>query len=233
MRDAVNEVLRNVAARMTNAMTDFLPGLLALFMILVLATVMAFILRVIVRHSLERVHFDSRMDRWGLSALAEWSPGQSPTLLAARATFLSVLVIGALVGLSALDSTLPSVLIVQLFNYLPHVAAAAVILFVGIIVSRVLARSVLISAVNMQIQSARLLSLGVKWLVVVLTLAMVLDHLRLGGVVVQLSFAILFGGIVLALALAVGLGSKEMVSRTWERQADKIERSAEEQFHHL
>lgn len=233
MRDAVNTVLAQAAARVTSALTNFLPGVLALFTILILATGFAFILRVIVRRSLERVHFDSRMDQWGFSAVSEWSPGQSPALLVARAAFLSVIVIGALVGLSALDATLPSVLIVQLFDYLPHVAAAALILFVGVIVSRVLARSVLISAVNMQIQSARLLSLGVKWLVVVLTFAMALDHLRLGGMVVQLSFAILFGGIVLALALAVGLGSKEMVSRSWERQADKIERSAEEQFHHL
>ena|SRR5579863_8101493 len=233
MKDAVNEVFSQVFARVTNALTSFLPGLLALFMILVLATVTAFILRLIVRRSLERIHFDSRMDQWGLSAVAEWSPGQSPAQLVARATFLSILVIGALVGLSALDATLPSVLIVQLFNYLPHVAAAAFILFVGVIVARFLARGVLISAVNMQIQSARLLSLGVKWLVIVLTLAMALDHLRLGGMVVQLSFAILFGGIVLALALAVGLGSKEMVSRTWERQADKTERSVEEHFHHL
>jgi hypothetical protein len=232
MRDAVNAVLTQVVARITSALTSFLPGVLALFTILILATGFAFILRVIVRRSLERIHFDSRMDQWGLSAVSEWSPARSPALLVARGAFLSVMVIGALVGLSALDATLPSVLIVQLFDYLPHVAAAAFILFVGVIVSRVLARSVLISAVNMQIQSARLLSLGVKWLVIVLTLAMALDHLRLGGMVVQLSFAILFGGIVLALALAVGLGSKEMVSRTWERQ-DKIERSVEEHFHHL
>ena len=233
MRDAVNEVLGQVSARVTSALTSFLPGILALFTILVLATGAAFILRVIVRRALERMHFDSRMDQWGLSGVAEWSPQKSPGLLVARGAFLSVMVIGALVGLSALDATLPSVLIVQLFDYLPHVAAAAFILFVGIIISRVLARSVLISAVNMQIQSARLLSLGVKWLVIVLTLAMALDHLRLGGMVVQLSFAILFEGIVLALALAVGLGSKEMVSRTWERQADRLERTAEEHFHHL
>ena len=233
MRDAVNGVLRQVAFRVTNALTSFLPGLLALLTILVIATGAAFVLRTIVRRALIRMHFDSRMDQWGLSGVAEWSPQQSPALLVARIAFLSVLVVGALVGLSALDETLPSVLIVQLFDYFPHVAAAAVILFVGVVISRVLARSVLISAVNMQIQSARLLSLGVKWLVIVLTLAMALDHLRIGGVVVQLSFAILFGGIVLAMALAVGLGSKEMVSRTWERQADKIERSAEEHFHHL
>jgi hypothetical protein len=154
-------------------------------------------------------------------------------MLIARASFLTILVMGALIAVSALDSRLTSMLILQLFNYLPNFAVAVVILFVGVIVSRFLARSVLISAVNMQIQSARLLSVGVKWLVIVLTLAMALDHLRIGGLVVQLSFAILFGGIVLALALAVGLGSKEMVSKSWERQTDKVEREPEEQFHHL
>jgi len=87
---------------------------------------------------------------------------------------------------------------------------------------------VLIGAVNMQLQSARLLSLGVKWMVMVLTVAMVLDQLAIGGSVLRLAFAILFGGIVLALALAVGLGSKELVSRTWEqRQGDRRRDTAE------
>jgi hypothetical protein len=84
----------------------------------------------------------------------------------------------------------------------------------------------------MQLQSARLLSLGVKWLVMVLACAMALGHLGIGGQIVQVSFGILFGGIVLALALAVGLGSKEMVSRSWERQNER-EREVEEHFHHL
>lgn len=233
MRDAADQILTQVGARVTSAITSFLPGILALFLILVLATGVAFLLRLIVKRALDRIHFDSRMDPWGLSAVAEWSPHRSPALLVARGAFWCVMVIGALVGLSALDSTLLSVLVVQLFDYLPHVAAAALILFVGIVISRVLARSVLISAVNMQIHSARLISLGVKWLVIILTLAMALDHLRLGGMVVQVSFAILFGGIVLALALALGLGSREMVSRAWERQHDRLEQTTEEQFHHL
>lgn len=233
MRNEVNEVLRQTVDRTTNALANFLPGLLAMLMILVFTTIIAFVLRAIVRRALERIHFDSRMDQWGFSAIGEWSPAGSPAMLIARASFLTILVMGALIAVSALDSRLTSMLILQLFNYLPNFAVAVVILFVGVIVSRFLARSVLISAVNMQIQSARLLSVGVKWLVIVLTLAMALDHLRIGGLVVQLSFAILFGGIVLALALAVGLGSKEMVSKSWERQTDKVEREPEEQFHHL
>jgi len=50
---------------------------------------------------------------------------------------------------------------------------------------------------------------------------MALNHLSIGGAILTLAFAILFGGIVLALALAVGLGSKDAVSRTWERRAEK------------
>ena len=61
----------------------------------------------------------------------------------------------------------------------------------------------------------------VKWLVVLFAVAMALNHLKIGGAILQLAFGILFGGIVLAMALAVGLGSKDLVSRSWERQGDK------------
>ncbi len=75
-------------------------------------------------------------------------------------------------------------------------------------------------------QYARFLSLGIKWLVLVLTAAMVLDHLEIGGAVVELAFGILFGGIVLTLALAIGLGSRDLVSRSLEQKADKPADSA-------
>jgi hypothetical protein len=74
--------------------------------------------------------------------------------------------------------------------------------------------------------------MGVKWLVLVLTFAMALDHLGIGGKIVDLAFGILFGGIVLALALAVGLGSKDLVSRSLERQATTAPARGEESFRH-
>jgi len=49
---------------------------------------------------------------------------------------------------------------------------------------------------------------------------MVLDHLQIGGNVVELAFGILFGGIVLTLALAIGLGSRDLVSRSLESHAE-------------
>jgi uncharacterized protein YebE (UPF0316 family) len=107
-----------------------------------------------------------------------------------------------------------------LLPYLTHAVGAALLLIAGVVVARFLARSVLISAVNAQLQYARILSLGVKWLVLVLTAAMVLDHLQVGGNIVELAFGILFGGIVLTLALAVGLGSRDLVSRSLESHVE-------------
>jgi hypothetical protein len=83
------------------------------------------------------------------------------------------------------------------------------------------------------LQYARLLSTGVKWMILVLAVAMALDHLAIGGNIVHIAFGILFGGIVLALALAVGLGSKELVSRSLEREASRRPVDVEEPFRHL
>ena len=98
---------------------------------------------------------------------------------------------------------------------------ALLVFLAGSIIARYLARSVLIGAVNMNLQYARLLSVGVKWLVIVLALAMALEHLRIAPRVVELAFGILFGGIVFALALAVGLGSKDLVTKSLSGNAKK------------
>ena len=234
MLTQVNEILNQAAARITRSIANFLPGLLALAVLLLVAVVVGWIARVMIRRSLRGIDFDKRLERWGFSALAEWSPSRSPTLLIAGLTYWCIILLGLLVGLSALDASVTSLLVMRLFTYLPNVFAAVLILIVGVFLARFLARGVLISAVNMQVHSARLVSLGVKWLVMVMAAAMALEHLGIGGEIVRLAFAILFGGIVLALALAVGLGSKEMVSRSLERQAGRAEEEeVAGRFHNL
>ena len=228
-----NEVLDQSAARVKAAIANFLPGFLALLLVLLIALLVAAIVRVALRRFLRSVDFDRRVERWGFGALADWSPGHSPSRLVVRLASWMVVLIGLLIGVSALDAALASRFTIRLLNYLPNVFAAILVLAGGVFLARFLARSVLISSVNMHIQSARLLSLGVKWLVLVLAAAMALDHLAIGGPIVRMSFAILFGGIVFALALAVGLGSKDIVSRSLDRQSVRHEDEHEEHFQHL
>ena len=145
-----------------------------------------------------------------------------------------IILLGFLIGVASFDATLTSQLAHSMFGYLPNVLGALWCSWPGTIIARFLARSVLIGAVNMNLQYARLLAVGVKWLVNVLSVAMALDQLKIGAGIVNLAFGILFGGIVLALALAVGLGSKELVSRSLEREAARnAGNGVEEPLRHL
>ena len=221
MWDEVGQALRLSMTKMLSQLASLLPGIMALMTALIVSVFVAWILSAILRRFLARFEFDRRVAQWGLPALAEWSPSSSPTLLVARATGWIVIFIGFLIGISAFDGALPSQFVVRLFAYLPDLMAAIVVLVAGSIIARFLARSVLIGAVNLNLQYARLLSVGVKWLVTVLAVTIAIERLGIGGGIIRLAFGILFGGIVLALALAVGLGSKDLVSRSLDRETSK------------
>jgi hypothetical protein len=208
MWEQTNEIMSQAAGRIANNLAEFLPGVVVFGLIVLVFGVLAIAVRLLVQRLLRSIDFDRRAAPLGLSFLGDWSVAGSPSVALARLVFWTIVVLGLLAGLTALDATMPSQFALTIFDYMPDLLAALVILLVGNILARFLARSVLISAVNMQIQAARLMSIGVKWLVLVL----------IGRQILVLAFGILFGGIVLALALAVGLGSKEVVSRSLERQ---------------
>lgn len=224
MWQQVHSALSQSAHRVLFKLASFLPGLLALLVAVIVLALVGAALAALLRRILVSAKFDERMARNSTDALSDWSPSGSPTLLVARIVFWACVVLGFIIGISAFDaSSNGSQISAFLLPYLTHSVGAIVLLIIGNLIARFLERSVLIGAVNARLQYARFLSLGIKWLVLVLTAAMVLDHLEIGGAIVELAFGILFGGIVLTLALAVGLGSREMVSRSLEKNVERTE----------
>ena len=214
--------------RVLSFFSSLLPGLLALILAIAVMTAVGALVSLVLRRILAAVKFDERVARnraMDISAsIGDWTPSHSPAMLIARAGFWLCVVLGFVIGISAFDASYSGTagISVVLLPYLTHSVGAIVLLIVGNVMARFLARSVLIGAVNAKLGYARFLSLGVKWMVLVLTAAMVLDHLGIGGNIIELAFGILFGGIVLTLSLAVGLGSREIVTRSLERTADRI-----------
>jgi hypothetical protein len=211
MSDALHQSLY----RVLTLLIAVLPGILAFFVALLVFTASGAGISWILRRCLTWLKFDTRFARKGGG---DWAPSSSPTDIVARFSFWACVLLGFIIGISAFDASYATgtPLPISLLPYFTHAVGAILLLVAGTLIARFLARSILIGAVNAQLQYARILSLGVKWLVLVLTAAMVLDHLEVGGNIVELAFGILFGGIVLTLALAVGLGSRDMVSRSLE-----------------
>jgi hypothetical protein len=214
----IDGILRQATARIAEQVANFIPGLLVALVLMLVAVVVALLVRALLLRALRGLEFDQWAERSGLAAIVGWPVPASPSLSLARIAYWAILFLGLLVSLTALNATIPSQLALTVFEYLPNVLAALVILVVGAVAARFLARSVLISAVNMGMQSARLISLAVKWLVQLVAVAMALDHLGIGRSVLLLAFGILFGGIVFAAALAVGLGARDVVRDAMARQ---------------
>lgn len=230
MWEQIEKALHDSLVRVLTEIATLLPALLSLLLAVAFCGALGFLFSWILRKLLVASRFDERMKaNRPASILQWWSPSQGFALTLSRIVFWLGILLGLVLGIAAFDAAYsPSThSVAQLYPYLTHLVSAVLILLTGTFASRFLARSVLIGAVNMNLQYARLLSQGVKWLVMVLSVAMALDHLGIGGAIVDLAFGILFGGIVLALSLAIGLGSKEVVSRSFEQESRSPESTAQ------
>ena len=217
MWEQVQQIFRQAMSQIAANIANFLPGVLVALLLMLVTFAVATLARMLVVRMLGSLEFDRRTGQLGL-AIGGWPASGTPSVALGRIVYWTIVILGLLVSLTALNATMPARLAFSVFEYVPHLLAALIILIVGIIAARFLERSVLIGAVNMQIQSSRLLSLLVKWLVLIVAVAMALDHLSIGRNILLLAFGILFGGMVFAAALAVGLGAKDAVGRMLDQQ---------------
>lgn len=207
--EAVDRLLQSVAR--------FLPGIIAMALLVVLATVVALLARGIVRKVCARLEVDRRLREWGVAAPAT-SGRTAPSRVAERVAGWTIVVMGFVIGLNILESTATSAMAHRLLEYVPRAVMGLVVLAVGVGASRAVERSTLIGAVNLGMRSGRLLALGARWLFLVVAGAIALEQLGLGGPILTVAFAALFGGAVLAASLAVGLGAKDAVARSLGRR---------------
>ena len=102
------------------------------------------------------------------------------------------------------------------------------LILVGVLLGNFLAEATLIATVNAQIQEARFIAGLVRWGVFLFTAAMVLTQLGIAKEIVVAAFSIVFGGVIMALAIAVGLGgrniARDALERRWRKGKEKEER---------
>jgi len=223
MWEQIEFALHASLARVLTKVATLLPAVLSLVLAVLVCGLLGLFLGYLLRRILVAVDFDARVKANSPAGLLHWSAMQMPSLMLSRIVFWCGIFLGLVLGIAAFGAAYsPSEqTTTELYPYLTRIVTAILLLLVGTVIARFLARSVLIGAVNMNMQYARLLSQGIKWLVIVLTVAMALDHVGIAGAIVELAFGILFGGIVLALSLAIGLGSKEIVSRSLEPESSR------------
>ncbi len=212
-----------------------LSSLMGILILILLGLILGWLAKEITYRLLRVLRFDRLCDRIGVGHIVERTGlARSSSYLAGQIVQGLIILTALLAGLNALGTPLTRNLVERFFVYLPHLLAAFLVLVVGALVSRFLGRSVLIAAVNANLPSARWLAGMTRFFVIALTAVAALDELGISRTTIIVTFAILFGGVVAAAAIAVGLGTRELVREFLESQLRPKARSeVEDPMRHL
>jgi hypothetical protein len=99
----------------------------------------------------------------------------------------------------------------------PRVMVALVILAFGAYFARFVAGAVMAYCRNVGIQDGDLLGRLAQYAILAFVMLILLEQMQIGGDIVRYSFLILLSGVVLALALAFGLGGRAWAAQLLER----------------
>jgi len=98
------------------------------------------------------------------------------------------------------------------------------ILAFGAYFARFIGASIISYCKNAGVRDGELLGRLAQYIVLAFVVLISLDHLGVGGDIIRQTFLIVLGGVVLALALAFGIGGQrwaaELLERWWPRRPD-------------
>jgi hypothetical protein len=211
----------------------FLPRLLAMGIFIAIGIAIAWLAKTFLRHSLTWIKFDSLFTRRGISQALTHAALPTPTEMIARLAFWVLWLTFILMGLNALQIHALQHEISGLFGLLPQAIVALILLFVGTLVANFFSRAALLAAINANSPSPRLISAVVRFVIVALAVTMALERIGLGRGVVLIAFTTLFGAIMLGLALAFGLGGRDLARQILERRFLQEKKEEDEGISHL
>jgi small-conductance mechanosensitive channel len=196
---------------------EYIPQLIGAIIILVIGYIVARILKAVVSRVLQGIGFDGWMERGGLKQFLDRAQTrETPATVLGTLVFWLVFIIAITMAADALGIRQVSEVLGQLIAYIPSIIAAILILVLAALLANFLA-SIVRGATG-----SDLLSNIARYAIIVYAAFAAITEL---GIAVQLTaptFLIILGAVALAVAIAFGLGSREVakdiVEKAYERR---------------
>ena len=202
---------------------DLLPRILLAVLVLVVGWIVAKAVRFAIARGLRAVNFNVLTQRAGMDGFLRDGGIQTDTAgILALLFYWLVILASLIIGFNLLGLTYITDLLGRVVLFLPKVMVALLILAFGAYFARFVGNAVTAYCRNVHIQDADILGRLAQYAIIAFVVLIALDQVNVGGDIVRQTFLIVLAGVVLALALAFGLGGKdwaaEMLERWWPRK---------------
>lgn len=196
----------------------FLPRLLLAVVIAIAGWLFAKAARFTVVKALRSINFHVMTERARIDAFLQMGGSTADTtVLLGTLVYWLVIVAALIMACNSLDLSYVSELLSRVAFFVPRVILAVVILAGGAYFAYFIDGSVTIYGRNVGFDEAPLLGRLARYAVMLFVVLIALEQLGIAGDIIRESFLIILAGIVLALALAFGLGGRQWAANLLER----------------
>jgi hypothetical protein len=218
MREIIITELTRAMQDLARGFAHYLPRLIVTLIVAFVGWVIAYLLKVLVRGILRLTKFPKLSENSGATQLLNQAALPSSTELLSRFVFWMAWVGFILLGVSVLGIVGLQEYISRFFLFLPRLFVAVIILFFGLLAANFVSRATLLAAVNANFRSSRLLSISIRVIVSIFALSMAFEVLGVAEQTMLIAFGTVFGAVMLGLAIAFGIGGKDLARAFLERR---------------
>lgn len=199
---------------------SYLPRLAIALLVLLVGWLLAKALRFAAIRGLRAINFNVLTERAGIDGFLAQGGIERDTTAFVGALVYWLVILGALViAANGLGLTYVTDLLTRVFLFLPRLFVALLVIVFGAYFARFVSGAVQGYCRNVDMQDADLLGRIAQYAILVFVILIAIEQLAIGGEIVRYTFLILLAGIVLALAIAFGLGGQkwaaELLQRWW------------------
>jgi hypothetical protein len=200
----------------------FLPQVLLAIVVAIAGWLIAKAARFAVVKALRAINFNVLTERAGLDGFLEQGGIRSDTTdIFGVLVYWLVILAALMIAFNTLGMLYVTDLIRQVVSFVPRLIVALVILAFGAYFARFIGGAVMAYCRNVGIQDGDLLGRLAQYAILAFVVLIALEQVQIGGNIVRMTFLIVLAGVVLALALAFGIGGQgwaaDLLERWWPR----------------
>ncbi len=196
-----------------NVFFAFLPKLIAFLVILLIGYIVARVIKGILTKVLQRVGLDRALHKGQAGQYVE-KVVSSPSALIGRVAFWLVFLGALSIAVSALGIPALTAFLAAIYAYVPNVIAALLIFLVAGAIAAAIGG--LVAKTMGDTPTGKIVGTVVPVLVMGVAVFMILTQLKIAPEIVQILFTALVGAVALGMALAFGLGGRNVAERLLE-----------------
>ena len=204
---------------------NFLPKLVGIILILLAGWIIAKIIQKIVTKLLKVAQLDRASEKAGIARFLR--KGEiKPTLseLIGMVVYWLIILAAIMATANVLNLEVAAQMLNQFIAFVPKVVASVFVLVLGIFFANLLGAVVRSAAINAGISEGRSLGKITQVIVIIFAVVTSLYQLEIAKGILASAFTVILGAIGLALALAFGLGCKDIAARWINERFDKMKK---------